>query len=191
MEKVYAYDANGYFSGETEAQVSPLDGVILMPPNTTQLKPPTAAGMIANFSGTGWSLLKNWAGTTYWLEDGTECVHQEHHELPGGALSEKPIIPIPPRTADDINQERKAMIDAGCYVNGVLFDADSNAQIAYMGFEKALQFDPTYSTSWKASAGVWVTMNATLYAQVVPVILAHVAACFAWQKEQEQLLSGE
>lgn len=48
-----------------------------------------------------------------------------------------------------------------------------------------LHADPEFSTAWKASDGVWVTMNAELFSQVYAAGAAHIAACFAWQSARE------
>ena len=74
----------------------------------------------------------------------------------------------------------------GIVVNGILFDSDLSARMAYN--ELALRFsqNPTFSTRWKASTGSWVTMDAVLFSQVMAAGEAHIQGCFAWQEEREQ-----
>jgi FMN phosphatase YigB (HAD superfamily) len=84
-----------------------------------------------------------------------------------------------------IQTEKSRARDAGFFVDGVLFDSDSAARVAYLELAMRLQAEPTFSTAWKASDGVWVTMDATLYAQVKAAGTAHISACFAWQAARE------
>ena len=85
----------------------------------------------------------------------------------------------------EIQNEKSRARDAGFLVGGVLFDSDAGARLAYLELENKLSSDPTFTTSWKASDGVWVTMDATLYAQVKAAGTAHISACFAWQAARE------
>lgn len=84
-----------------------------------------------------------------------------------------------------IQAEKNRARDGGFPVGGVLFDSDAGARLAYLELENKLSSDPTFTTSWKASDGVWVTMDAMLYAQVKAAGTAHISACFAWQAARE------
>lgn len=84
-----------------------------------------------------------------------------------------------------IQAEKARARDAGFLVSGVLFDSDSAARVAYLELAMRLQAEPVLSTFWKASDGVWVTMDAALFAQVYASGEAHIAACFAWQADRE------
>lgn len=84
-----------------------------------------------------------------------------------------------------IQAEKNRARDGGFPVGGVLFDSDAGARLAYIELENKLSSDPTFTTSWKASDGVWVTMDAMLYAQVKAAGTAHISACFAWQAARE------
>ena len=76
--------------------------------------------------------------------------------------------------------------DAGFKVDGVLFDSDQAARLAYMEFALALTQDASNTqTSWKASEGVWVTMNAALFVKVKAAGETALAAAFAWQKARD------
>lgn len=86
---------------------------------------------------------------------------------------------------DAIQAEKNRARDGGFPVGGVLFDSDAGARLAYLELENKLSSDPTFTTSWKASDGVWVTMDAALYSQVKAAGTAHIAACFAWQAAKE------
>ena len=85
-----------------------------------------------------------------------------------------------------LNTEKRLRLDAGFLVGEVLFDSDINARLAYTELAMALQADPTYTTPWKASDGVWVTMDAGLYAQVYAAGKAHIQSVFTWLAEKSE-----
>lgn len=103
-----------------------------------------------------------------------------------------------PPTLADVRADKRAAIqtrkvqarDGGFLVNGVRFDSDGAARIAYIELAMRLQASATFSTAWKASDGVWVTMNAALYAQVAAAGEAHVSAAFARQAELDAALDA-
>ena len=85
----------------------------------------------------------------------------------------------------EIQNEKSRARDGGFLVDGALYDSDAAARVAYLELAMRLQSEPNFSTSWKATDGVWVTMDAALFAQVYAAGAAHVAACFAWQAARE------
>lgn len=87
-----------------------------------------------------------------------------------------------------IQAGKNAARDRGFTLDGVLYDTDAEARLAYLEIATKLGQDPTYSTPWKASAGAWVTMDAALFAALQPAYEAHIQACFAWQAAREQEL---
>lgn len=89
-----------------------------------------------------------------------------------------------------IQAAKVAARDAGFRVGGVLYDSDQAARLAYGELADILRDNPAYSTPWRASAGVWVTMDAALYALVVAAGMAHVQACFAWQAARDAELEA-
>jgi len=84
-----------------------------------------------------------------------------------------------------INNGKNTALDGGFTHNGVLFDSDSKARLAYLEFAHKLSTSPLYSTPWKASTGQWVTMDATLFSALQPAYEQHIQACFAWQAARE------
>jgi len=84
-----------------------------------------------------------------------------------------------------INNGKNVALDGGFTHNGVLFDSDSKARLAYLEFAHKLSTSPLYSTPWKASAGQWVTMDATLFSALQPAYEQHIQSCFAWQAARE------
>jgi hypothetical protein len=88
-----------------------------------------------------------------------------------------------------IRTEKRRARDAGFDVEGMQFDSDAAARIAYLELAKNLGNDPTYSTRWRASEGIWTTMGAALFAKVEAGLKAHIAAVFAWQAAREAELT--
>lgn len=88
-----------------------------------------------------------------------------------------------------LNQEKKSRLNAGFDLDDVHYDYDINARIAYRELADELREDPSYITPWKASEGIWVTMDATLYSQVKQAGKAHIASVFAWLQTELDKLS--
>ena len=84
-----------------------------------------------------------------------------------------------------INDGKNTALDGGFVHDGTLFDSDSKARLAYLELGLKLGQDAAYSTPWKASTGVWVMMDAALFAALQPAYEAHIQACFAWQAARE------
>lgn len=89
-----------------------------------------------------------------------------------------------------IHAEKNRARDGGFMVDGVLFDSDLPARTSYAELAIAMQQGPAFSTSWKASDGVWVDMDATLFQKVYAAGRAHIEACFAWQEAKEQSVAA-
>ena len=56
--KIYNFNKEGYFVGESEADESPLEeGVFLIPANATTIEPPIVeSGFVPVFNGTKWDI---------------------------------------------------------------------------------------------------------------------------------------
>ena len=89
-----------------------------------------------------------------------------------------------------VSEERKRVRDAGFIVDGVLWDSDAAARLAYSEFAMTVQADPSLTTPWRASDGVWVTLDAALFATVYAAGRAHVEGCFAWAAEREEEIAA-
>ena len=153
-----------------EADPSPLEpGVWLIPAGATGIAPPLPhPGKVRRFNGAAWELV-----------DPPQEGPTDPEYIPNleEALTAK---------LDAINSGKNVALDAGFVHDGVLYDSDYKARLAYLEAATQFQLDPEFSTHWKASAGQWVTMNAALFAALIPVYRAHVQACFAWQGAREQ-----
>lgn len=80
--------------------------------------------------------------------------------------------------------------DGGFILDGVRWDSDPAARLAYAELAQRLTADTAFTTRWKASEGQWVDMNAALFAQVYAAGAAHIAAAFAWQEAEEARLAA-
>lgn len=89
-----------------------------------------------------------------------------------------------------INAGKNAALDGGFVYDGTLYDSDAKARLAYLELATKLASDPTYTTGWKASSGVWVTMTASLFSALRTAYESHIAGCFSWQAAREQELAA-
>lgn len=89
-----------------------------------------------------------------------------------------------------IQRQKTLKLDGGFEVEGIPFDSDEKARIAYLELAQRLTMDPSYTcTTWKASDGYWITMDAQMFAKVYQAGTALMESCFAWQKAQEERLA--
>ena len=80
-------------------------------------------------------------------------------------------------------KEKKRVREEGIVVDGILFDTDIEARVSYIEFMLKLMLDPTYTvTDWKASDGVWVTMNKTLFEKLITVWETRLTSLFSFVK---------
>ena len=84
-----------------------------------------------------------------------------------------------------VQAEKVRARDAGFTVNEILWDSDQSARVSYAGVAIRLMVSPTFSTPWKASQGVWVTMDAATYAAVSAAGEAHIQSVFGWQAARD------
>ena len=91
---------------------------------------------------------------------------------------------------DYLNQLKRDKLSAGFEVDGVLFDSDNTAELRYLQLATKFSDDPDYSVQWKASNNVWVTMNKTLFEEVITSFESHISNVYTWLKsEQESIIS--
>lgn len=85
---------------------------------------------------------------------------------------------------DALDIKKRERRDGGFLVEGMMFDSDNNARIAYQELAMTLSADPTFSTEWKASNGDWVTMDVAMFQKVVAAGSKHIADTFSWYKTE-------
>ena len=170
--QIYHYHPTTHeFLGAGLADPSPLEpGVWLIPAHATQVIPPMPqAGTVRKFIAGAWVL---------------EPLTQD--EAPVDPGYEPSVQDLAAAKLEAINSGKNVALDAGFVHDGVLYDSDYKARLAYLEAATQFQLDPEFSTQWKASTGQWVTMDAALFAALIPVYRAHVQGCFAWQGAREQ-----
>ena len=91
---------------------------------------------------------------------------------------------------EKINTIKNAKRDSGFIVGTTKFDSDQSARIAYAELATRFMQDPTFTTRWKASDGVWVDMTKELFDAVYTAGAEHIASAFAWQAGKEAELAS-
>jgi len=104
-------------------------------------------------------------------------------------VAEETIDEILHRKLNEIQLEKNRVRDGGFQHNGVHFDSDAEARLAYLELSIQLSIDPAYSTQWKASSRQWVNMDLDLFNQVLPAYKDHIEFCFEWQGLKEYQLT--
>lgn len=86
---------------------------------------------------------------------------------------------------DSIKEERDKVLSSGIIVDGIKFDTDEKAILAYMRFIIATILNPSITIpDWKASDNTWVTMDAYLISKILTKWLQVEPAAFSWQKNK-------
>lgn len=84
-----------------------------------------------------------------------------------------------------IKEERDKALSSGIIVDGIKFDTDEKAILAYMRFIIATILNPSITIpDWKASDNTWVTMDAYLISKILTKWLQVEPAAFSWQKNK-------
>lgn len=91
---------------------------------------------------------------------------------------------------EQISAKKKIHRDSGFVKNGILWDSDPAAHLAYVSTHATFLVDPNYTTKWRASQGVWVDMNLELFFDVYAAYLTHIEQAFQWQYQKEQELAA-
>lgn len=143
--------------------------------------------------GETWDAVEDHRGRDGWLADGTPHLVTALGPLPDGWSEVEPPLPADRLRANllaEIGARKNTMRDGGFLVDGILWDSDAGARLAYAELAQRLAADPSFTTRWKASEGQWVTMTAALFAAVYTAGAAHTAAAFAWQEAEEARLAA-
>lgn len=83
---------------------------------------------------------------------------------------------------DQARATKQEKLYGGVFVDGVLFDTDIPARVAYQELAFLLQRNPTETVQWKASAGVWVTMTAALFEKLQTAFRQHLETVFSFYR---------
>lgn len=192
---VYSYiPATGEFLVVGMAQTDPLNqGSYLIPAHSTVSPPPDAdSGRVVCWDGAQWVQVEDHKGKRGYL-NGKPHTITEYGPLPEGWSDTPPPRPAAEVRANllaEIGARKNTMRDGGFLVDGVLWDSDAGARLAYAELAQRLAADPSFTTRWKASEGQWVTMTAALFAAVYTAEADHIASAFAWQEAEEARLAA-
>lgn len=94
------------------------------------------------------------------------------------------------RKLQEVQVEKSRVLNSGFMHGGILYDSDEAARIAYGMLGLKFLQTPSYSTSWKASGEIWVTMTVVLFAAVQVSYEQHMTDCFAWQAQKQQEIAA-
>lgn len=89
-----------------------------------------------------------------------------------------------------IAARKNSFRDGGFVLNGIRWDSDPSARLAYAELAQRLASAPAFTTRWKASEGQWVDLTAALFQSVYTAGAAHIAVAFAWQEAEEARLAA-
>lgn len=93
------------------------------------------------------------------------------------------IYVLAKRKLDAIQKEKCRVRDSGVAVEGIVFDTDNAARIAYLEFLGMSQMNPGYTEpNWKASENIFVSMTQELFFKVVLARQTNERNAFEWQK---------
>lgn len=82
-----------------------------------------------------------------------------------------------------LKREKKS---EGILVDGILFDTDNAARISYLELMIKFMINPDYTVAdWKASDGVWVEMNKTLFDSIITAWEVRLTDLFTFVKAKE------
>lgn len=105
--KVYQYDNNGYYIGETTAYK--INGTVSMPHNTTAVAPEIKEGFIPKWNDEAWEQVENHKGETGYV-NGVYTEIKYFGPLPEG-WSNEPPKPEVDETAERINELKRYLSD--------------------------------------------------------------------------------
>ena len=87
----------------------------------------------------------------------------------------------------DIQKEKCRIRDSGVFVEGVLFDTDESARIAYLEYLGLFQMNPNHvESNWKASENTFVVFTPDLFFKVIAARQINERNAFEWQKSRVQ-----
>lgn len=154
---------------------------------TTLFHPSIVWVDVTNISGvaTGWHAKKGASGWRFSLKP--QGMLTDFYTTVDGIKWKLDINAAKKRLLEIIQAEKKRIRDGGIEIDGVIFDSDKTASIAYrLFFATKLSQDPTYIKRWKASNGTWVTMDAKLFAKIETSMENLYSSVFEWQEAKTE-----
>ncbi len=170
--------------------------------------PETGKNEYAFLENRVWVVKVDRVGQYYYAQDGTKTkITVPGVDIPDGCIQDDPpsvyhlthdgtawVLDMDRAKAavkEAVQAEKKNVRDGGVTVDGTLFDTDAMARISYQEFAGKVAADASYTDpSWRASKGVFVTMDAALYAKVSAACEQLLANVYAWQNQQDALVDA-
>lgn len=103
-------------------------------------------------------------------------------------------IPDPAQTVEEVAQEvlsklaeeKRKIKSEGITVEGILFDTDEYARLAYMELMFKFIMNPLYVVAdWKASEGVWISMDKSMFDKLMTEWELKMTSLFTFVKTKE------
>lgn len=139
-----------------------------------------------------WIYLPDYRGKLYWTSDmqwndaGLPILYPG--ELPEGASFTPPIKPSSLKRIElrqALKTKKIKLREQGVVIDGIKFDTDYNAEIAYLTFINKTKDDPNHTVRWKASKGIWINMNRELCLKVKKCVDEYISNIYRWEEEKE------
>jgi len=195
----------GRFTGEYEAQESPLEpGIFLIPAFATEEAPPAVgANEVAAFDGEQWQVYSDYRGGVYYdtetkerheitavgdvpLENWTDVAPTDSEEVWNGTAWVLPFDVLAERKKGEIAAARYASATGTLEIGGNTYNIDKDSQTSFLGTLAAFHAGAITSTIWTSDD--FVTLSAEEFKFVVSVVLGYIGACFAAESSiQEQI----
>lgn len=85
-----------------------------------------------------------------------------------------------------LRKEKLDVRSEGILVDDILFDTDVEARLAYLELMFKFMMNPEYVVeNWKASEGVWVIMNKSMFDKLVLAWEGRLTSLFSFVREKE------
>lgn len=191
--RIYHYDSiTKEYLGTSIADNDPLvEGSWLIPANATTVpaqEQPTGFAMVWD-TGT-WRRVEDHRGMPGYIGE-TPVVITELGTLPEGWSSDKPKAVVTREVAlKEINKIKNNKRDNGLTLDGVRYDTDAGARLAYAELAVKFMSDPSFSTMWKASEGTWIEMVKSRFDALSICLETHIRQAFEWQAAKEIQLAA-
>lgn len=170
---IYKYDSGGFYTrtatlGDDDRDPLDTDNYLIPAGATTVSPPELQPNQAARLVDGEWSVLPDFAGVTYYLDDAEHVMSERGVALPAGATLEKPQAVINKELEiykrvllDKINAICNQRIDAGVMFAGKLFDSDTEAQLNVTGTAVQAQLiGANFSIDWIAYDNSIATLDA-------------------------------
>ena len=90
---------------------------------------------------------------------------------------------------DAITARRQQAEYGGVIVRGTLFPTEQKDELRLYALERKFAANAAHVETWKAN-GVWVDMDAALFAEYAAAFQNHIPACFATERQKTQGLAA-